>query len=223
MRHRKGKLGIRGGEAHHAARDESAFPVRHHVDGGLIRQCDLIAADGLRGDGELQGLAAALSGDSERFAALQLFRYFGSQRLHAFRACRWRPPIHGQQSITFLDAGLFGNASLGHSDRAEFLADALRVRRLRPQHTRVSLGQGLSPPRTGTGLLSPEGQESCRQRLWRPVPRGWYGVTTKRFNEAFKRNRQCFPHDFAFQLTAAAFANLGSQFATLNTQLIDLK
>jgi hypothetical protein len=33
-----------------------------------------------------------------------------------------------------------------------------------------------------------------------------YGVTTKRFNEAFKRNRERFPGDFAFQLTASEFA-----------------
>ena len=41
-----------------------------------------------------------------------------------------------------------------------------------------------------------------------------YGVTTKRFNEAFKRNRQRFPQDFAFQLTTTEFGNLRSQFAT---------
>ena len=32
-----------------------------------------------------------------------------------------------------------------------------------------------------------------------------YGVPTYRFNEAFKRNRNRFPDDFAFQLTAAEF------------------
>ncbi len=41
-----------------------------------------------------------------------------------------------------------------------------------------------------------------------------YGVATKRFNEAFKRNLRRFPDDFAFQLTPAEFANLRSQFAT---------
>ena len=41
-----------------------------------------------------------------------------------------------------------------------------------------------------------------------------YGVPTKRFNEAFKRNRHRFPDDFAFQLTAEEFANLKSQIAT---------
>ncbi len=43
-----------------------------------------------------------------------------------------------------------------------------------------------------------------------------YGVTTKRFNEAFKRNASRFPDDFAFQVTAHEFAALRSQFATLN-------
>ena len=38
-----------------------------------------------------------------------------------------------------------------------------------------------------------------------------YGVPTKRFNEAFKRNQQRFPDDFAFQLTAVEFTNLRSQ------------
>lgn len=48
-----------------------------------------------------------------------------------------------------------------------------------------------------------------------------YGVTTKRFNEAFKRNRSRFPEDFAFRLTPAEFANLRSQFATSRLQDID--
>lgn len=34
-----------------------------------------------------------------------------------------------------------------------------------------------------------------------------YGVTTERLNEATKRNRQHFPHDFAFQLSAIELAN----------------
>ena len=41
-----------------------------------------------------------------------------------------------------------------------------------------------------------------------------YGVTTKRLNEQVKRNSDRFPADFAFQLTAAEWANLKSQFAT---------
>jgi hypothetical protein len=48
-----------------------------------------------------------------------------------------------------------------------------------------------------------------------------YGVTTKRFNEAFKRNRHRFPDDFAFQLTVAEFANLRSQFVTSKLQPLD--
>ncbi|HWM43185.1 MAG TPA: ORF6N domain-containing protein [Burkholderiales bacterium] len=48
-----------------------------------------------------------------------------------------------------------------------------------------------------------------------------YGVNTKRFNEAFKRNRHRFPADFAFQLTAEEFAELRSQIATSSSQLPD--
>jgi len=43
-----------------------------------------------------------------------------------------------------------------------------------------------------------------------------YGVTTKRLNEQFRRNRKRFPEDFAFQLTSAEFEALTSQFATLD-------
>ena len=48
-----------------------------------------------------------------------------------------------------------------------------------------------------------------------------YGVTTKRFNEAFKRNRQRFPDDFAFQLTIVEFAALRSQVVTSKSKAID--
>jgi hypothetical protein len=44
-----------------------------------------------------------------------------------------------------------------------------------------------------------------------------YGVTTKRFNEQVKRNRERFPEDFMFQLTAEEDAVLRSQFATLKS------
>ena len=44
-----------------------------------------------------------------------------------------------------------------------------------------------------------------------------YGVTTKRFNEQVRRNRERFPEDFMFQLTAEEAAALRSQFATLKT------
>jgi hypothetical protein len=41
-----------------------------------------------------------------------------------------------------------------------------------------------------------------------------YGVSTKRLNEQFRRNRRRFPDDFAFQLTAKEASSLRSQFAT---------
>ena len=41
-----------------------------------------------------------------------------------------------------------------------------------------------------------------------------YGVVTKRLKEQFRRNRERFPGDFAFQLTGQEFAILRSQFAT---------
>jgi hypothetical protein len=48
-----------------------------------------------------------------------------------------------------------------------------------------------------------------------------YGVTTRRFNEAFKRNKARFPNDFAFQLTAVEFNNLRSPIATSSLQAIE--
>jgi hypothetical protein len=48
-----------------------------------------------------------------------------------------------------------------------------------------------------------------------------YGVTTKRFNEAFQRNRRRFPDDFAFQLTPAEYDDLRSQFAISSSQAFD--
>jgi hypothetical protein len=44
-----------------------------------------------------------------------------------------------------------------------------------------------------------------------------YGATTKRLNEQVKRNRDRFPEDFMFQLTAEEVEHSRSQFATLNT------
>jgi hypothetical protein len=40
-----------------------------------------------------------------------------------------------------------------------------------------------------------------------------YGVSTKRLNEQFRRNRKRFPDDFAFQLTPDEASSLRSQFA----------
>ena len=48
-----------------------------------------------------------------------------------------------------------------------------------------------------------------------------YGSSTKRFNEAFRRNRRRFPGDFAFQLTPSEFEHLRSQFAMSKRQPID--
>lgn len=44
-----------------------------------------------------------------------------------------------------------------------------------------------------------------------------YGVPTKVFNQAVKRNRDRFPSDFMFQLTDEEFDFLRSQFVTLET------
>ena len=43
-----------------------------------------------------------------------------------------------------------------------------------------------------------------------------YGVATKVFNQAIKRNSDRFPADFMFQLTADEHDSLRSQFVTLN-------
>lgn len=43
-----------------------------------------------------------------------------------------------------------------------------------------------------------------------------YGVTTKRLNEQVKRNRERFPEDFMFELTAAESECSRSQTATLS-------
>ncbi len=45
-----------------------------------------------------------------------------------------------------------------------------------------------------------------------------YGVSTKRLNEAVKRNIQRFPQNFAFQVSAEEGASLRSQIATLNAK-----
>jgi hypothetical protein len=42
-----------------------------------------------------------------------------------------------------------------------------------------------------------------------------YGVTTRRLNEQFRRKRDRFPADFAFQLDRVEFDSLRSQIATL--------
>jgi len=41
-----------------------------------------------------------------------------------------------------------------------------------------------------------------------------YGVSTKALNQAFRRNKQRFPSDFAFQLSKEEFDQLRSQIVT---------
>ena len=43
-----------------------------------------------------------------------------------------------------------------------------------------------------------------------------YGVETKAFNQAVKRNADRFPEDFMFQLTPEEFVGLRCQFGTSN-------
>jgi hypothetical protein len=47
-----------------------------------------------------------------------------------------------------------------------------------------------------------------------------YGVETRRFNEAVKRNAERFPETFTFRLTDAEAATLRSQFATSSKRRI---
>jgi hypothetical protein len=47
-----------------------------------------------------------------------------------------------------------------------------------------------------------------------------YGVTTKVFNQAVKRNRRKFPPDFMFRLTMEEYEGLRSQFAISNRSQI---
>ncbi|HUG11191.1 MAG TPA: ORF6N domain-containing protein [Opitutaceae bacterium] len=50
-----------------------------------------------------------------------------------------------------------------------------------------------------------------------------YGVTTKAFNQAIKRNAARFPEDFAFQLSATEVASLKSQVVTSSLEPIEDK
>lgn len=46
-----------------------------------------------------------------------------------------------------------------------------------------------------------------------------YGVPTKAFNQAVKRNADRFPQDFLFQLTTQEWNNLKSQFVTSSLEV----
>jgi hypothetical protein len=48
-----------------------------------------------------------------------------------------------------------------------------------------------------------------------------YGVTTKAFNQAVKRNADRFPEDFAFQPTEAVLKNLRTQIVTSSSEVIE--
>ena len=47
-----------------------------------------------------------------------------------------------------------------------------------------------------------------------------YGVSTKVFNQAIKRNGERFPADFAFQITREEFAHLKSQIVTSSVEAV---
>jgi hypothetical protein len=47
-----------------------------------------------------------------------------------------------------------------------------------------------------------------------------YGVATKQLNQQFKRNRERFPNDFAFELTNQEVAQMRSQFVTASKRNI---
>ena len=49
---------------------------------------------------------------------------------------------------------------------------------------------------------------------------GIYAVSTARLNQQVRRNRDRFPEDFAFQLTAEEFAALMLQFATSKRRIL---
>ena len=50
-----------------------------------------------------------------------------------------------------------------------------------------------------------------------------YGVETKVFNQAVKRNMERFPDDFMFELTKQEFENWRSQFVTSNSDKMGLR
>ena len=65
----------------------------------------------------------------------------------------------------------------------------------------------------GRSILMLRGQRVILDRELAAI----YGSTTKRLNEQVKRNRDRFPEDFMFQLTAEEVERSRSQIATLNS------
>jgi hypothetical protein len=63
-------------------------------------------------------------------------------------------------------------------------------------------------------LFGKEGQGEKRKVVLDMELARIYGVTTKVFNQAVKRNRRRFPPDVMFRLTAEEYENLRSQIVT---------
>lgn len=85
------------------------------------------------------------------------------------------------------------------------------VRRPMPSRNKPNVGKPLrSPERIEPLIVRMRGQRVVLDADLAQI----YGVTTSAFNQAFKRNSNRFPRDFAFQLNEAEFSNLISQTVT---------
>jgi hypothetical protein len=73
----------------------------------------------------------------------------------------------------------------------------------------LAMTQLSSPPELESAIYSIRGQRVLLDSVLAAI----YGTSTMRLNEQFRRNRQRFPNDFAFQLTREEFTNLISQNA----------
>jgi hypothetical protein len=67
--------------------------------------------------------------------------------------------------------------------------------------------KALPPPRLETRIRTLRGEKVLLDDDLAEI----YGVATRALNQAVKRNRERFPEDFVFQLTAAEFAAMRSQ------------
>jgi phage regulator Rha-like protein len=73
--------------------------------------------------------------------------------------------------------------------------------------------KSIAPERIASAILILRGQRVLQDSELAAL----YGVSTKRFNQQVRRNRNRFPADFMFQLTAKETSSLRSQIATLKT------
>lgn len=82
------------------------------------------------------------------------------------------------------------------------------------------MGEGREKDSNESGALEPLIFliRGCRVLLDADLARV-YGTTTKVLNQALRRNGERFPHDFAFQLTAAEAASLKSDAAQATEQI----